>query len=197
MGIPNRLYNIAKSQLDKAVERWQDIDSKAQQEIDSFMASHTDTNQQSSWERALGKINAGAAEFELRSAGARIDDKALQPDPDLSALEAKIAAGGTQQSLASSKQGSASPQLSSAQAQERTQALVGAYKMLGLEPGADWAKVREAHGTLRERAAPERFGAGTPEQETAVSIQRRIDAAYMMISGALAPSGDRFDRLEL
>ena len=193
MGIPNRLYNIAKSQLDKAVERWQEIDTKAQQEIDSYMASHIDTNQQSSWERALNKINAGAAESELRPASANIDDKELQPEPDLAALEAKIAAGSVQQTRSTSM----SPQLSSTQAQERTRALIGAYKMLGLEPGADWAKVREAHTTLRERASPERFGEGSPEQETAVSIQRRIDAAYMMISGALAPSGDRFDRLEL
>ncbi len=191
MGIPNRLYNIAKSQLDKAVERWQEIDTKAQQEIDSYMASHTDTNQQSSWERALSKINAGAAESELRPASAKIDDKELLPQPDLAALEAKVAASGTLQNA------SPAPQLNPTQAQERTRALIGAYKMLGLEPGANWTAVRDSYNSLRERASPDRFAANTPEQETAVNIQRRIDAAYMMISGALAPSGDRFDRLEL
>jgi hypothetical protein len=188
MSIPDRLYNIAKGHLDRAVDRWGEIDAKAQQELDSFLAGRGgDTNNLSAWDRAVGKIGAASGEKELRSPADRMDDTPSGPEPSLDDLEASIA----------QKQQGASPSGASPAPLPASQTLLAAYKVLGVEPGSDYLTVRKAYRDLRERAAPDRFPEGSKEQEAALSIQRRIESAHMMLSNTLAPNSDRFDRLEL
>jgi DnaJ-domain-containing protein 1 len=187
MSIPERIYNLAKGHLDKALQRWDEIDSRAQQELDSYMANQGDTNNMSAWDRAVGKINSAGAEKELRSAADRMDD--TPPPVSLDALESSIAA-----ERAATSSGSRNQPVSAAR---MPQTLIAAYKVLGVDAGADWLTVQKAYQELRERAAPDRFPAGSKEQEAAKNIQKRIESAYMMLSSALAPATDRFDRLEL
>jgi DnaJ-domain-containing protein 1 len=188
MSIPDRLYNIAKAHLDLAVERWGEIDQRAQQELDNFMASHTDNNNVSAWDRAVNKISAGAAEKELRSPADQMEDSPMRPEPSLDALEASLAAQRTSAPAPAPGTASANPQ---------TPTLLAAYKVLGVEPGSDYLTVQKAYNDLRERASPDRFPAGSKEQEAARNIQKRIESAHMMLSNILSPKSDRFDRLEL
>lgn len=60
MGIPDRLLNLAKSYLDSAKSRWEEVDAAAQKELDEAVSSPT----ASAWERAQAKIkNASAVNF--------------------------------------------------------------------------------------------------------------------------------------
>ncbi len=157
MGIPDRVFNLAKVQLDKVMTRWEEIDIKAQQEMDEFMARYQDNNGVSAWDRAMGKINQAQAAKELNNTSPMAESL---PEPSLDELERKIAIDRANAPAGSSPAPQNAPQPS-------TQTLIGAYKILGVEPGADMLSVQKAYQTLRERAAPERFPAGSPEAQTA------------------------------
>jgi DnaJ-domain-containing protein 1 len=60
MGIPDRLYKIAKSYVDSAKSRWDEIDSGAQRELDETMNSPA----LSAWERAQAKIQSARAQVQ-------------------------------------------------------------------------------------------------------------------------------------
>lgn len=180
---------MAKNHLDRAVERWGEIDAKAQQELDNFLANHTDNNNVSAWDRAVGRINSTAAEKELRNPADRMEDAPPDAQAGLDALEASMAAQRTAARIA--------PQSGPIANAADAPTLMAAYKVLGVEPGADFLSVQKAYQDLRQRASPDRFPAGSKEQDAARSIQKRIDSAFMMLSNVLAPASDRFGRLEI
>ena len=168
MGLTDRVYNIAKSYLEKASQRWEQIDPTAQQELDQY----TDRSNMSAWDRAQAKIAAGDARRELRPAGL---------DPPSPAAPPPVQAPQTTQPMAGNQSQSA---------------IAAAYQILGVPPGSKIETVRDAYQKLVARAAPDRFPAGSAEQEQAQRIERRASAAYMMLADTLSPADDRFDRLE-
>lgn len=191
MSIPDRIYNLAKGHLDKMRQRWDEIDAAAQQEIDSVVASSRDTNSLSAWDRAAGKINSANAARELMPAASRIDETPQDADQQLDALEQSVSRrSGIGSAPSAYRQ-------TPGNGERQQQALSGAYKVLGLAPGADWMTIRETYQKLKERAAPERFPDASLEQNMAKDIQRRLDGAFMILTDALSPESARFDRLEL
>lgn len=172
MGIPDRLYKIAKAHLDQTLSRWEQIDSNAQKELDEAVESPA----LSAWERAQAKINSAQAARELNppSQGTAPLSEALAPAQPLG-------------------DATAPPRL----ARPSNTMVQAAYTILGVPQGSSFETVRQAYLKLKERAAPDRFEAGSPDQIKAREIERRVNAAYMLLMDDLAPSEDRFDRLEL
>jgi DnaJ-domain-containing protein 1 len=185
MGLSDRVFNIAKGYLDKASERWQQIDNAAQQELDEYM-DRSQANP-SAWDRAQAKISALDSARELRDPA----DTPLAGEPPFGSSTLAPASTAAQQTPfadAPTPHAAAAPPGSTMEA---------AYRILGIPAGADLVTVRTAYQKLMERAAPQRFPDRSPEQLQAQHIERRASAAYMMLVDALSPSDDRFDRLEL
>lgn len=177
MGLPDRLYRIAKAHLDQALDRWEQIDTNAQRELDETVQSPA----LSAFERAQAKINAAQAARELPPA---------KPQPEQVPLAERLPA-------TPSPNYSEAPQTTRLPDRPSNTMVQAAYTILGVPQGSDFETVRQAYIKLKERAAPDRFPAGSPDQIKAREIERRINAAYMLLMDSLAPSEDRFDRLEL
>jgi hypothetical protein len=70
------------------------------------------------------------------------------------------------------------------------------YKLLGVEPGADFAVVQAEYNKLAARAEPSRFPAGSPEERQAQELRKRLDDSFKLLREALDPTARRFDLLE-
>jgi len=171
MGLTDRVYNIAKGYLDKASQRWEQLDSNAQKELDQY----TDNSNTSAWDRAQAKIAALDAQRELKSTAE------TPPAAPVAPIQPKVSSVAGQQPTGSQSQST----------------IAAAYQILGIPAGSNIEAVRDAYQKLTARAAPDRFPAGSKEQAEAQRIERRACAAYMMLADALSPADDRFDRLEI
>ena len=177
MGISDRLYNLAKSYLDSARSRWDEVDPAAQRELDSAVSSPA----LDAWQRAQAKINnahaANQATQELRPPHVSAE---LQPSQNFSTQPTP-------------------PPVTSAQPlTPSTNALAAAYKVLDVPVGSDLPTVQKAYQELQKRADPSRFAEGSKDRKLAQDILRRVNAAYMVLANSLSnASDDRFDRLEL
>ncbi len=71
------------------------------------------------------------------------------------------------------------------------------YRLLGLEPGSDYATVQAVYEKLLSRCLPDRFPAGSPEALEAKDIQARLEATYKVLREELDPTARRFEMLEI
>jgi hypothetical protein len=71
------------------------------------------------------------------------------------------------------------------------------YRLLGLEPGADYAAVQAVYEKLAARLQPERFPADSPEAREAQDIRNRLESSYKILREALDPTARRINMLEL
>jgi len=172
MGISDRLYNLAKSYLDSARTRWDEVDPAAQQELDNAVSSPALT----AWERAQAKINAAKA-------GNQAANEVHPP----STLPPAQTSSASNPSL-----------IQTAASQPSQNALAAAYKILGVPEGSDLLTVQKAYRDLQKKADPATFPEGSQDRKLAQDLHRRVNTAYMLLANSLsAPSDDRFDRLEL
>jgi hypothetical protein len=186
MGIPDRIYRIAKSHLDQALDRWEQIDSSAQKELDEAVQSPA----LSAFERAQAKINSAQAARGLRKPAAQEFTPLPPPGPPGTVpLAERLPALPSSPSSTETPIARMSPRPSNTMVD-------AAYQIIGVPAGSSFETVRQSYQKLKERASPDRFPAGSPDQVKARDIERRINAAYMTLMDALAPSEDRFDRLE-
>jgi len=79
----------------------------------------------------------------------------------------------------------------------QTDPMQTAYKILGVSPGSDFLTVQTAANKLRDRCAPSRFAEGTQEQAEARMILQKVEEAYQVLQNALDPGAGRFDKLEI
>jgi hypothetical protein len=70
------------------------------------------------------------------------------------------------------------------------------YRLLGLEPGADFAAVQAAYNKLAARSDPSRFAAGSQDESLAREIRKRLDVSYQALRDVLDMTARRFDLLE-
>lgn len=169
MSVPDRIYNIAKSYLDAALSRLEEIDSRANAELDRALApggSVASSSSSDPMERAAAKIAAARGEAAARSQ--------LQPQRyNFSTPDPSAATGPDPDPIQT------------------------AYRVIGVPAGSDIATVDAAVAKLRERAAPDRFAEGSTERADAARIQARVDSAYAVLQESLGAPANRFDRLEL
>lgn len=82
-------------------------------------------------------------------------------------------------------------------AEQTTDPIQTAYKIIGVAPGSDYLTVRTAVNSLRDRCAPSRFPDGSPEQSSARTILKKVEEAHQVLQNALDPGAGRFDKLEI
>jgi DnaJ-domain-containing protein 1 len=185
MGISDRLYNLAKSYLDTAKTRWDEVDPAAQKELDDAVSSPG----QAAWQRAQAKINAAQTQTDPVNGVHRTLPRPV-PTP-VQQFEQQ------QQPVASPGAAAGAVPLQQAQ-QPSENVLSAAYKVLNLPPGSDLSAVQKAYRVLENRADPSRFPEGSKDRKLAQDILRRINGAYMLLANTLSGAADdRFDRLEL
>ncbi len=162
-----RSFRLAKTYLNEAKGRLNDITADAQEELtkalnrDDIQAGLNSPNDP--MERAQAKIAAARG----ASAGQReLSPGRYAPAPSASPIS-------------------------------QTDPMQTAYKILGVPPGSDFLTVQAAANKLRERCAPSRFADGTQEQAEARMILQKVEEAYQVLQNALDPGAGRFDKLEI
>lgn len=164
-----RSFRLAKTYLDAAKGRLDEISTGAQEELTKAL------------ERDDIKAGLSASDDPMERAQAKIT-AARQASASRNELSPERA-------FPASSPSSASP--------AQTDPLQTAYKILGIPPGSDFLTVQTAANKLRERCAPTRFPDGTQEQTEARLILQKVEEAYQVLQNALDPSAGRFDKLEI
>jgi len=80
---------------------------------------------------------------------------------------------------------------------ERSAKLSRAYRIMGVQDGADLSEVEAAYRKLSARCRAAEFPEGSEERETADAIMARVNEAYNTLREELNPAAARFDKLEL
>jgi hypothetical protein len=174
MNLPNKLRNIALTQINAIKDRLDRIDVEAAEE-------------------------AERKRYE-RDARAELDDLTDIRLPRRTPEE--IAGGKLPAAPAASRPASTAAKREMAEkvsppvAPSANSPLAVHYRVLGVEEGADYATVQAAYSKLAERCAPDRFPDGSTERKTADEIRKRVDHAFDMLRDALDPTAGRFDKLE-
>jgi len=70
------------------------------------------------------------------------------------------------------------------------------YRLLGVEPGTEFAEVQNAYNKLAARCDPARFPAHSTEAQEAERIRKRLEDSYKVLRDALDSTARRFDLLE-
>lgn len=169
MSVPDRIYNIAKSYLDAARGRLDEIDTSAIAELEGALAPG-------------GSVSMS-------------DDPMARAAAKIASTNSQAAAWREQRMPVSYSPVQASTPV--AEAAIPSDPVATAYKVIGVAPGSDIDAVTVAVAGLRERAAPSRFPEGSLERLEAERIQQRVDQAFTVLQNALGAPTTRFDRLEL
>ncbi len=184
--------NLAKSYVDVARNRIQDIDAAAIAELQSAL-SGTDLSRvnpnveyrpvsNDPMARAASKIAAAQALAQFDTAASTsAPPPAASTDGQVRTVEEQIAA---LEQKATPKAAVATPEST-------------AYRIIGVPNGSDRTVVEDAVRKLRERCAPDRFAEGSPERQEALDILARIDEAFTLLMRSFNVETSRFDRLEL
>ncbi|HEY3330395.1 MAG TPA: hypothetical protein VGK19_10270 [Capsulimonadaceae bacterium] len=172
MGLADRVFNLAKSYVDKAGQRWDELDEKARQELESYSSSPA----LGAWERAQAKIDQ------------------TQAAADATAAMTAATRPPVRDTLTDLPPGYEPP---IPQVSPQPGTVAAAYLVLGVPQGASFDAVKKAYDKLRERAMSDKFAEGSAEYDKARAIERRAAAAYMLLADTLKPADDRFDRLEI
>ena len=189
--ISGRILNLAKSYVDVARNRIQDIDAAAIAELQSAL-SGTDlsrVNPNVEYQPVSNDPMARAAsKIAAAQALAKLDEAASSP---ASTVPSPLnQAANVEDQIAALERKAAPPPAPTTP--ERT-----AYRIIGVPDGSERAVVEDAVRKLRERCAPERFAAGSPERQEALNILTRIDEAFTLLMRSFNVETSRFDKLEL
>ena len=178
MSIPDRLYRLAKGKIGEIREMFDNPDSDA--DLDPEL---------------LARIQRAQAR---KSAREELAD-ALEGVPPAYASPANavrpVRATSTLRTPEEIRAGTAAQ--SNAVDIGREDRLAPHYRLLGLEPGADYATVLAVYEKLLSRCQPSRFPAGSAEAIEAQDIENRLEATYKILREELDPTARRFDMLEI
>ncbi|MDE2125182.1 MAG: hypothetical protein KGJ62_01170 [Armatimonadetes bacterium] len=169
MSLPDRIYRIAKGKLDEIKDRFDRVDSEYSHR-DAETAARAELSEALDPER---RANAAAASAPRRT-------------------PQEIAAGLPPGAARTVEQDAAplAPVLAD------SDPLNYHYRLLGVEPGSDFAAVTSAYQRLVIRCDSSRFAAESDEARQAAEIRRRLDASFQVLRDALDPTTRRFDMLE-
>ena len=163
-----RAYQVAKTYLDSARGRLEEIDARAQEELRRSLPR----------EAAPRAPNSGGA-------GGYGDDPFERASAKIAEAQQRVAA---QRQEVEQREAATIP----------PDPVATAYKIIGVPNGSDYLTVESAVNKLRERCAPTRFPQGSAEQADAQVILQRVEEAFTVLKNSLGPAGGgRFDKLEL
>lgn len=168
--IPERLLRIARHKFDEVRHHIERLDNEIERSRSAPEASRA----------AARELSDSVRPAEVQSASPRPGPGAGLRTPE------EIARGAKQQYQGSSQTGSGTGE-----------DLLYHYRLLGVEPGSEFATVQAAYNKLAARCDPARFPAGSAEAKEADEIRSRLHASYRVLREALDPTARRFDLLEL
>ncbi len=178
MSIPDRLYRLAKGKIGEIRDMFDnqdadlDLDPELLARIQRAQARKTAREELADALEGIPPANASTAP---RVSPSRPSAALRTPD--------EIRGGSASQSSAVNR--------------PAEDGLAPHYRLLGLEPGADYPTVQAVYEKLLSRCRPDRFPAGSPEALEAQDIENRLEAAYKVLREALDPTARRFDMLEI
>lgn len=181
MSIPERFYRIARNKFHELRERIEEMDTDAlAREEQRFQNSTSRSNSRQDALKELNSVNGEASPQPNRFPVATPDLHGVRPSQQLRTPE-EIRRGAP---TANSPQQEYDP-------------LTPHYRLLGLEPGADFSTVQTTYHTLLTRCDPSRFPVGTTEAFEAEKIRLRLQQTFQVLKDALDPVSRRFDILEI
>ena len=178
MSIPERLYRLAKGKIGEIREMFdnQDVDADLDPEL---LARVQRAQQRKSARQELADALEGLPPAQAATTYAPPPSR---PAPTLRTPD-EIRGSGARST--------------SAPAAETADPLAAHYRLLGLEPGADYATVQAVYEKLASRCQPDKFPPGSPEAREALDIENKLEATYKVLREALDPTARRFDMLEI
>jgi hypothetical protein len=182
MSIPQRLARIARHKFNEVKERIEQLDEEAAQR-------ELEAEQQ--------RLHRTDARRELNDATSapRASDSAVQP----SSAGATTPRLRSPQEIAGGSRSGTQPATSTAVSATQiaqNDPLLFHYRLLGVEPGSDFAAVQAAYNRLAARCDPARFPAGSQEEQEAKQIRERLETSYRALRDALDPTARRFGLLD-
>ena len=182
MSIPERLYHLAKGKIGEIREIFDNQNSDA--DLDPEL---------------LARIQRAQSRKSARQELQDTIDGEPSPDRQMSFSAPAPRSTSTLRSAEEIRGAGAGSTASASTGAPTTTAdpLAAHFRMLGLEPGSDYAMVQAVYEKLSNRCKPDRFSPGSPEAVEAHDIQTRLDATYKVLREALDPTARRFDMLEL
>jgi hypothetical protein len=178
MSIPERLYNLARGKIGEIRDMWDNRDADA--DIDPEL---------------LARVQRAQARKSAREELSDALDGTSPPQspPQLAVPPVRPAAVRSPEQI----RGGATPSSGSAQVAPVVDPLSAHYRLLGLEPGTDFATVQAVYEKLSSRCRPDRFPPGSAEATEAQDIENRLESTYKVLREALDPTARRFDMLEI
>lgn len=177
MSIPERFYRIAKhkfSEIKDRVDRW---DEEAQQaELAELRKTEQRNDARAELKDALRNVQPAKAE------GAQTPQTAAKPNLR------------TPEEIRRASTPPATTSGSTLGMQEDP--LAYHYRLLGVEPGTEFAEVQAAYSKLAARCDPARFPVHSTEAQEAERIRKRLEDSYQVLRDALDTTARRFDLLE-
>ena len=193
MSIPDRFARIARHKFNEIKDRIDQWDSEAEERADAKTRRESDVKSEASKaKRELDDSLEQPCAFAKESDGTR-------PAPR---TPAEIARGVSNPNYAPQ---SAEPQTAGplgrtlnganngANGTQEGDALDYHYRLLGLEPGADFSAVETAYNKLAARCDPARFPAGSTEVD---ALRKKLQTSFEVLRDALDVTALRFGLLD-
>lgn len=186
--IPQRLARIVRHKFNEVKDHIERLDEEAQLELEAEqqrLQHRTDArrelNDSLTTPRAFDSKQSASSSSASNASTASTSGTRLRTPEEI--------AGG---SRSVSQPVSTSPGASTSQ----TDPLLYHYRLLGVEPGSDFAAVQSAYNRLAARCDPVRFPAGSQEEQEAKKIRERLETSYRTLREALDPTARRFGMLD-
>ena len=209
MSIPERIYKIAKYKLNDFKDRLDQLDAETQKDWES----------ERKYDRKQARSEAGRELEEAMSNPTPTTTARTptgKPAPDIPSIPAQAPRPRTPEEIARGSRGGgySSPSNYSSGTTANTSASQGTtqqgttansasndpltyhYRLMGVEPGADFSLVMTAYNKLAARCDPSRFPAGSQDEQQARELRSRLDESYKVLRDSLDPTARRFDLLE-
>jgi hypothetical protein len=177
MSIPERLYRLARGKIGELRDFF---DGSDDEEIDPELLARIQRSQarksaRQELEDAMSVDGGSPYQSPLPVPPARAANKLRTPDQ---------IRGGATTPVTNNSTPTADP-------------LAPHYRLLGLEPGTDFATVQAVYEKLLSRCSADKFTPGSPEALEAKDIEQKLQATFKVLREALDPTARRFDMLEI
>lgn len=187
MSIPERVGRIVRHKMSEIKERFDQMEEEAlaadPAELERLRRAQRRAEAKQELESAMDTPTSA-----MSPPLVDVAPTPLKPAPRLRTPQEITGAAGdappSAQTAASAEQNSRDP-------------LLEHYRIMGVEPGSDFAAVQAAYNGFAARTDPSRFPAGSAEAREAEGIRERLEASYKILRDALDSTAHRFNLLEI
>ena len=199
MSIPDRFARIARHKFNEIKDRIDQWDAEAEEREAAKAQRHSDaTRAKNELDESLGQprasSNESAATGEQNRPAPRtpaeiargINNANHAPQPPTPSTSAPLGKTLNGANVSAGAMGGT----------QDGEALDYHYRLLGVEPGADFSSVEIAYNKLAARCDPARFPADSKEAQDAEAIRRKLETSFEVLRDALDVTARRFGLLD-